>query len=72
MEILKDGIFNSEQIILEQSSHYGVGEEPHKFRTAILDFVNGTEGIKMNRGYMGKILRVDLSQGQGRSGEEGF
>ena len=61
---LTNGIHGSEQIILKNSSHLGMWEEPDKFRNAILDFVNRTEGIKMNRGYMGKILWVDLSNGK--------
>ena len=57
-------ISDCKQIVLKHSAHCGMWEEPDKFRTAILDFVNRSEGIKMNRGYMGKILWVDLSQGQ--------
>jgi pimeloyl-ACP methyl ester carboxylesterase len=40
MAVLKDRIANSEQIILEQSAHCGMWEEPEKFRAAILDFIN--------------------------------
>jgi aldehyde:ferredoxin oxidoreductase len=57
-------ISDCKQIVLKHSAHCGMWEEPDKFRGAILDFVNRTEGIKMNRGYMGKILWVDLSLGE--------
>lgn len=43
MAILKEGIVGSEQIILEQSSHCGMWEEPDKFRTAILGSINRVE-----------------------------
>jgi pimeloyl-ACP methyl ester carboxylesterase len=43
MEILKRGIPDSEQIILQQSSHCGMWEEPDKFRAAILGFINRFE-----------------------------
>jgi pimeloyl-ACP methyl ester carboxylesterase len=40
MEILKRGIAGSEQVILEQSSHCGMWEQPDDFRTAILNFIS--------------------------------
>ncbi len=43
MEILKNQIADSEQIILEQSSHLGMWEEPDKYRTAILSFISRVE-----------------------------
>ncbi|MCK6629824.1 MAG: alpha/beta fold hydrolase [Anaerolineae bacterium] len=43
MAILKEGIADSEQIILEQSSHCGMWEEPDKYRAAVLDFINRVE-----------------------------
>jgi hypothetical protein len=49
MAILKEGIADSEQIILEQSAHCGMWEEPDKFRTAILDFINRFELADVQR-----------------------
>jgi pimeloyl-ACP methyl ester carboxylesterase len=49
MTILKEGITNSEQVLLEQSSHCGMWEEPEKFREAILGFVNRVEIEAVNR-----------------------
>ena len=43
MAFLKNGIAGSEQIILQQSSHCGMWEEPDKFRAAILGFINSVE-----------------------------
>ena len=43
MAVLKNGIADSEQILLEQSSHCGMWEEPDKFRAAILSFINRVE-----------------------------
>jgi pimeloyl-ACP methyl ester carboxylesterase len=43
MAILKEGLADSEQIILEQSSHCGMWEEPNKFSEAILNFINRVE-----------------------------
>jgi pimeloyl-ACP methyl ester carboxylesterase len=43
MAILKERIDNSEQIILGQSAHCGMWEEPEKFRAAILGFINRVE-----------------------------
>jgi pimeloyl-ACP methyl ester carboxylesterase len=40
MEILKDGIADSEQIILETSAHCGMWEEPVDFWKAVLGFIN--------------------------------
>lgn len=43
MAILKEGIANSEQVILEQSAHCGMWEEPDKYRAVLLDFLNRVE-----------------------------
>lgn len=43
MSILKDGLVNVEQVILEQSAHCGMWEEPEKYRAAILGFLNRVE-----------------------------
>lgn len=43
MAELRNAIAGSEQIILEQSSHCGMWEEPDKFQAAILDFINRVE-----------------------------
>jgi pimeloyl-ACP methyl ester carboxylesterase len=43
MAVLKAGIANSEQIILEKSAHLGMWEEPEKYRAAILGFINRVE-----------------------------
>ncbi len=40
MAILREGIANSNQIILDQSAHFGMWEEPDKFRAAILNFLS--------------------------------
>jgi hypothetical protein len=41
MEILKDGIANSGQIILEKSAPLGMWEEPVDFWKLVLGFING-------------------------------
>jgi pimeloyl-ACP methyl ester carboxylesterase len=43
MAFLKQGIAGSKQIILQQSSHCGMWEEPYKYRAAILGFINRVE-----------------------------
>jgi proline iminopeptidase len=43
MAILKEGIADSEQVILEQSAHCGMWEEPDKYQAAILGFLNRVE-----------------------------
>lgn len=51
MEILRKGIADSQQVILDQASHCGMWEEPDKHRAAIGDFINCAEydqsGMKM-------------------------
>jgi pimeloyl-ACP methyl ester carboxylesterase len=44
MEFLRTGITGSQQVILDQSSHCGMWEEPDKYRDAILGFINRVEG----------------------------
>jgi len=43
MAKLKEGIADSDQTILEQSSHCGMWEEPDKYRAAIGDFIRRVE-----------------------------
>ena len=48
MEILKDGIADSEQIILETSAHCGMWEEPDKFRDELQDFIDCVESADVS------------------------
>lgn len=43
MAILKDGIAHAEQVILPQSAHCGMWEEPDSYRAALLNFINRVE-----------------------------
>lgn len=43
MEILRKGIADSEQVILDQASYCGMWEEPDKHRAAIGDFISCAE-----------------------------
>jgi pimeloyl-ACP methyl ester carboxylesterase len=43
MAILKEGIADSEKFILKQSAHFGMWEEPDRYRRAILEFINGVD-----------------------------
>jgi pimeloyl-ACP methyl ester carboxylesterase len=43
MARLKAGIANAEQVILQQSAHCGMWEEPDQYRAALLDFIQRVE-----------------------------
>jgi pimeloyl-ACP methyl ester carboxylesterase len=45
MAILKEGLASAEQVILEQSAHCGMWEEPDKYQAALLGFLNRTEMV---------------------------
>jgi pimeloyl-ACP methyl ester carboxylesterase len=43
MEFLKRGIACSEQVMLNESAHCGMWEEPERYRAALLDFMHRVE-----------------------------
>jgi hypothetical protein len=43
MAILKEGLANAKQVILEQSAHCGMWEESDQYRAALLGFLNRIE-----------------------------
>lgn len=45
MTVLKEGIAGSEQVILKQSAHCGMWEEPDKYKAALLNFLNRVESV---------------------------
>ncbi len=47
MAILKEGIVDSEQVILDQSAYCGMWEEPDKFQAVIMNFINHVENAEV-------------------------